>query len=272
MARPGSIPMSLISGDVLNLLTQVAALGLGLGLGALWPRDPRPVLNRDSWINLLTGAGLYVLKLLIGLTGVYAARVGLLSTNGLSNPVAQCLCAFLLIDFARYWLHRAHHRVPLLWHFHRVHHSLRSLDSTAGFRMHAVDFLQLSVLPGLVFGVLLDTSSWASWAIPAAMVPGVVADALEHSNLRWPSFLDPRLRYVFNNPLFHSWHHVRDADLCDGAYANALPAWDLLFGSDVSQAQPPAEYGLVPEKDLSNDVLGLQLLKPAGVGSENRGP
>lgn len=255
----------MISSGVLTILTQVAALGLGLGLGAAWPRDQRPVLNRDSGINVVTGAGLYGLKLLIGLTGLFTVHVGLVSTAALSSPVAQCVVAFFVIDFARYWLHRAHHRVPLLWHFHRVHHSLRSLDSTAGFRMHVVDFLQLSLLPVLVFGVLFDTSAWAEWAIPAAMVPGIVADALEHSNLRWPGFLDARLRYVFNNPLFHSWHHVRDADLCDGAYANALPAWDLLFGSDVSQAQPPAEYGLVPEKDLANDVIGLQLLRPVPV-------
>ena len=243
------------------IAVQVVALALGLVLAAAWPRDPRPLLDRDSVVNVVTGGSLYLLKLGIGLTGVLEARAGWLSTSWLPSGAAQALFAFVLIDFLRYWLHRAHHRVPFLWTFHRVHHSLRTLDSTAGFRMHVVDFLQLSALPILVFGVLLDTSSWASWVIPVAFTPGIVADALEHSNTRWcprPAWL----RYVFNNPLFHSWHHVRDAELCDGNHANALPVWDLLFRSDVSQATPPPEYGLVDAKDLRNDLLGLQLLRP----------
>lgn len=245
----------------MTVLAQVLSLLLGLGLGAAWPREPRPLLTRDSAINLATGAGLYGLKLALGLTGIWTFRLGLVATDWLPGPVAQCAFAFVTVDLARYWLHRAHHRVPFLWNFHRVHHSLRSLDSTAGFRMHVVDFLQLGLLPVLLYGVIFDTSRWADWAIPAAMVPGILADALEHANLRWPSGLDPRLRYVYNNPLFHSWHHVRDAELCDGAYANALPVWDLLFGSDVTQDAPPAELGLIDKKDLANDLVGLQLLR-----------
>ena len=242
------------------MVAQVLALALGLGLAALWPRDPRPILTRDSLINVVTGGLLYALKLGIGVTGIFVLGVGRFSIP-IPNPWVQALLAFVVIDFARYWLHRAHHRVRPLWFFHRVHHSLRSLDSTAGFRMHVVDFLQLAVLPVLIFGVLLDTSRWEPWVIPLAMVPGILADALEHANLRWPAGLDPRWRYVYNNPLFHSWHHVRDAELCDGNYANALPVWDLLFGTDVSQAAPPALYGLIDAKDVANDVVGLQLLR-----------
>lgn len=243
------------------VLVQILALSTGIALSALWPRVTQPLLARDSVINLITGGTLYALKLLIALTGIYSFRVGWLTTDWLPNPLAQALFAFVLIDFVRYWVHRAHHRVPFLWHFHRVHHSARRIDSTVGFRMHLVDFVQLSVLPVLVFGVVLDTAGWAPWVIPVAMMPGIVADALEHSNTRW----SPRpawLRYVFNNPLFHSWHHVRDAERCDGNYANALPIWDVLFGSDVSQPTPPELFGLVPEKDLADDLLGLHLLRP----------
>ena len=32
------------------------------------------------------------------------------------------LFLFLLDDFARYWLHRWLHKVPILWSFHKVHH------------------------------------------------------------------------------------------------------------------------------------------------------
>ncbi len=246
---------------MIPFVTQVLALLGGLLLSAVWPRDPRPLLDRDSVINLATGAMLFALRLLISLTGIYTLRVGLLSTSWLTSPPLQLLFAFVLLDLVRYWLHRMHHRVPFFWWFHRVHHSARTLDSTTGFRMHAVDFVQLSVVPVLLFGILLDTTAWPAWVLPVSLVPGIVADALEHSNSRFA----PRpawLRYVFNNPLFHSWHHVRHADLCDGNYANALPVWDLIFRSDVSQDVPPPEYGLVPKKDLRPDFLGLHLLRP----------
>jgi len=244
---------------------QVLSLALGLALAAVWPREARSLLDRSSVVNVVTGGLLYGLKIALGLTGIYALRVGWIGTAPLSSLPTQALFAFLVVDFTRYWVHRAHHRVPFLWNFHRVHHSVRTLDSTTGFRMHVVDFVQLSVLPMLLFGVLFDTSAWSPLAIPVAMMPGIVADALEHSNTRFV----PRptwLRYVFNNPLFHSWHHVRDAELCDGNYANALPVWDLLFRSDVSQDVPPAELGLIDAKDLASDVVGLQLLRPPAAG------
>ena len=248
---------------------QVLSLALGLALAAVWPREVRPLLDRSSVVNVVTGGLLYGLKIALGMTGIYALRVGWIGTAPLSSLPMQALFAFLVVDFTRYWVHRAHHRVPFLWNFHRVHHSVRTMDSTTGFRMHVVDFLQLSVLPMLLFGVLFDTSGWSPLAIPFAMIPGIVADALEHSNTRFA----PRptwLRYVFNNPLFHSWHHVRDAELCDGNYANALPVWDLLFRSDVSQDVPPEELGLIDAKDLASDVVGLQLLRPPAAG--NAGP
>ena len=243
-------------------VVQIVAHGLGLGLAALWPREARPLLNRESLVNVLTGAGLYGLKLVIGLTGVLGLNAGCFAVGGLTTGPIQALFAFLVVDLARYWLHRMHHRVAFFWQFHRVHHSVRSLDSTAGFRMHLVDFVQLSILPVLLFGVLFDTTRWEWWAVPVAMIPGVVADALEHSNTRWA----PRNRallYLFNNPLFHSWHHVRDAILCDGNYANALPVWDLLFRSNVTRPAPPDALGLPEDQDLASDALGLQLLRRA---------
>lgn len=247
---------------VLLFVVQALALALGLGLAAIWPRASRPVLDRASAVNVATGGLLYALKTGVGLTGVFAVHAGGLPTGWLPGLAAQAAFAFVVIDLARYGLHRMHHKVPFFWNFHRVHHSPRTLDSTAGFRLHVVDFVQLSALPVLLFGVLLDTRAWSPLAVPLAMIPGIVADALEHANLRFPAH--PRwLRYVFNNPLFHAWHHTRNGDVIDGNYANALPVWDVIFGSDVTQDTPPAELGLHDAIDLAPDVVGLQLLRPA---------
>ena len=175
----------------------------------------------------------------------------------------QFLIAFLLVDFCRYWLHLAHHKVPWLWTFHRVHHSSERLDSTSGLRMHFVDFVQLSLLPMVMFALVLDVASWDAWALPAALAVGVVSDAFQHGNIR-VDMGHPLMRAwdkLFNHPHFHAWHHTRDGQRCDGNYGNALVVWDRLFGTEVTGPQPPELFGLVGDQALDNGVVGLQLLR-----------
>jgi len=171
--------------------------------------------------------------------------------------------AFLLLDFTRYWLHRAHHRVPWLWTFHRVHHMTERLDATAGLRMHVVDFVQLAMLPVVLFSVVLNVSTWSPWVLTAALGVGAVADAFQHANLRWnPHHPVAKVwGLVLNHPHFHAWHHTRDGARCDGNYGNTLVIWDRLFGSDVTGEELPEAYGLEPDQALVNHVLGMHLLQ-----------
>lgn len=247
-----------------TLVVQIVALVAGLAAGALWPRVPGPLFSRETWVNLGTGALLYPLRYGLGLLGAYTLNVGLVDVGTLGHPVAQVLFCFLLLDFTRYWVHYADHRVPWLWTFHRVHHSVEHMDSSAGFRMHVVDFLQLTAIIVVLFGVVFDISAFAPWALPVALSIGIVADAIEHANVRFRLDTPWRRAWfrVFNTPLFHSWHHVRDATLCDGNYANALPLWDRLFGTEVTRPEPPEEMGLSEGQRLDRSLLGLQLLSP----------
>ncbi|MFZ5478650.1 MAG: sterol desaturase family protein [Myxococcota bacterium] len=242
-------------------IAQALVLAGGLAAGALWPREARPGLfTRETWVNLANGALLYPVRLLLVLAGIDQVDVGLVDLTGL-HPGLQFAIAFLALDFTRYWVHYLDHRVPFLWSFHRVHHSCEQLDSSSGFRMHLVDFLQLSAIPLVLFGVIFRVSD--GWVLPAALIVGIVADAMEHANVRFT--LDTWWRRawfrVFNNPLFHSWHHTRDGHLCDGNYANALPLWDRLFGTDVTRPEPPELYGLDETQALDRGLVGMQLLR-----------
>jgi sterol desaturase/sphingolipid hydroxylase (fatty acid hydroxylase superfamily) len=258
-------------------IAQVLCLLVGLAAGVLVPRvRGQGLVTRDTWVNLTTGALLFPVRLLLVLLGVNALR-GAVPLTAVGHPFLQFLVAFLALDFARYWLHYADHRVPLLWKFHRVHHSVERLDASAGLRMHVVDFLQLTAVPVLLFGVLFDVTRSPGWVIPAALIVGIVADAAEHANVAFP--LDTWWRRAwftcFNNPLFHSWHHTSNGHVVDGNYANALPLWDRLFGTDVTRPEPPACFGI--EKDpVEASVAGLQLLRPgvppAGSGAVRADP
>ena len=242
---------------------QLGAMVLFLGAGWLWPRRDDGFFHADTAINLATGAVLVLLKLLVIRHLIAGIGDGWLDLSVLPGPV-QVVVAFLIIDSARWALHLAHHRVPFLWVFHRVHHSTERIDATAGLRMHVVDFVQLVFLPVLLFSVLIDVSGCPSWLVPAVMVPGVTLDAFQHSNLRL-NIHSPFWRawdWVLNNPHFHAWHHTDEGHTIDGNYGNALTIWDRMFRTCVSRDQLPERFGLDETSKLKNGPLGLQLLRP----------
>jgi sterol desaturase/sphingolipid hydroxylase (fatty acid hydroxylase superfamily) len=221
----------------------------------------QPFIHPDLWINLFTGAAIFIL--VAPLMRLVGAHLEFFLVQLPSMPAwLQLTVSFLLLDFCRYWLHYAHHRVPFLWRFHRVHHSSENLDATSGLRMHAVDFVQLALLPIILFGVLIDTSGFAEWVIPTALSIGVFFDAFQHANISFPiNHPLGRLWHSFlNNPHFHIWHHTADGNEVDGNYSNTLIIWDRVFGTDVTQKDVPSALGLGHEP-LKNSLLDLQLLK-----------
>ena len=62
--------------------------------------------------------------------------------------VVQFIAILFLTDFVQHWVHRAFHRVPILWRFHRIHHSADVMDWLAGSRLHLVD---VAVTRGLTY-------------------------------------------------------------------------------------------------------------------------
>ena len=265
-----------------RMLLEVAGVGLFTLLAVLLPRDrEQRVINPDLIINVLTGGLIFVTlaplaRMVQSSIGGALIPMGWLGDGTGISALAQFAVAFIVLDFTRYWVHRADHRVPFLWRFHRVHHSVERMDATAGLRMHAVDFLQLSAIPILLFGVLIDTSSFAPWVLQVAFGIGIFFDTFQHANLRF-DISHPLLgawHKVLNNPHFHAWHHTREGNLYDGNYSNSITIWDRLFGSDVTRPVLPELYGInskqalagTQESELSVQtliaVLKLQLLRP----------
>ncbi len=91
----------------------------------------------------------------------------------------------------------------------------------------------------------------------AVTIFGPVAHA--NMSLRVPAFLH---RWVMT-PQVHHIHHARPQALSCTNYANAFPAWDILFGTyEHPGEQPHFEYG-IEENPIPSDILG-QTLAPFG--------
>ena len=146
---------------------------------------------------------------------------------------------FLTADLAQYWLHRAYHEVPLLWRFHAVHHSAKSMDWLAGSRQSLFELIgtRLAVLAPIF---LLGFSQRVVDVY--ILVVGFQA-VFDHANVS--AGLGP-LKYVIVTPNFHHWHHSRDTEAIDKNYAAHFAFLDYLFGTAAKADRDwPDRYGVV---------------------------
>lgn len=147
----------------------------------------------------------------------------------------------VLYDFTTYWIHRASHKVPLLWRLHRVHHSDTTMDSSTTFRFHPLELILIyqtgNILTAGVFGT--DVTSMALYYSIIS-----VFFFLEHANLNYPKWLNHTFGLVFVMPDHHRVHHHQEQFYTDSNFADILIIWDRIFGT--FKMAPPGEmkYGL----------------------------
>lgn len=162
------------------------------------------------------------------------------------------ICLFLG-DFLIYWFHRACHRIPILWRFHAVHHSIEHLDWLAAHREHPLDGIATQAflnLPGIVLGLPFE-------ALGAIITARGLWAIFIHSNVRIP--LGP-LRILFGAPDLHQWHHKK-SESTQHNFANLAPYLDILFGTYYRpEGAPTYELGLT-EQSWPRGYFA-QLLKP----------
>jgi sterol desaturase/sphingolipid hydroxylase (fatty acid hydroxylase superfamily) len=202
---------------------------------------------RDGWRTDVVHAFLSHLLSQVGLVvgiGLVFAVVGRLASSSFQDAVTsqphwlQLVEAILVTDVTGYWLHRAAHRVPLLWRFHRVHHSSEALDWLASARVHPVDIVivrSAQFAPLFLLGFSKET--FGAYAAVMSLWALVL-----HANVRWR--FGP-LRFLFATPQFHHWHHSNDTVARDRNFAGQLPLLDALFGTlHLPSRGWPKSYGV----------------------------
>lgn len=146
-----------------------------------------------------------------------------------------------LLDFVTYWFHRTSHTVPLIWRFHRVHHSDTTMDSSTYFRAHPMEVLfwfgSASILSAGIFGLDL-------MAVGLYFLVVTLFQILEHSNLRFPAWLDSTFGLVFTTPNHHKIHHDQDQYYTDSNYADIFILWDRIFGTYKYKSVDQIKFGL----------------------------
>ena len=162
----------------------------------------------------------------------------------------------LLLDCWTYWVHRAYHRMPLMWRLHEVHHRDEFLDTTSAVRFHLGEVVLSAALRLIPISLL---------AIPLTSVvvyeTVLLASALfHHSNIRLPAGLERALSRIIVTPSIHWVHHHAIRADTDSNYASFLSIWDRVFGSrSETRRTSDMKIGAEGVEDLS--FIGL-LLSP----------
>jgi sterol desaturase/sphingolipid hydroxylase (fatty acid hydroxylase superfamily) len=176
-----------------------------------------------------------------GLNGVIDQQIPWLRLEAIAQaPIwLKLAVAVVVTDFASYWLHRLKHVWPVLWQFHKVHHSQSELSVFTRFRFPLLDrLLDLVVL--FPIGVIAGSAT-----LPLALYLIVVLrSCLEHSGLNWT--YGP-LGWLIVSPSFHGTHHSNAPEHIDRNFAGAFAIWDHMFGTYARRGDGPLSYGLAHE-------------------------
>lgn len=153
-------------------------------------------------------------------------RLGLLQFVRLPKLLHQAL-ALLLLDYTLYLQHVLHHRVPLLWRFHAVHHVDLDLDASTALRFHFGEIaisLPYRIAQVLFIGVDPDSLLvWQSFLLLSIM--------FHHSNVRLPKRIEDRLVRFIVTPRMHGIHHSNEPQNQDSNWSGGLTVWDKLHGT-----------------------------------------
>jgi sterol desaturase/sphingolipid hydroxylase (fatty acid hydroxylase superfamily) len=152
-------------------------------------------------------------------------QFGLLHNLGLAGSLRFAF-ALVLLDGWMYVWHRANHTVPLLWRFHRMHHSDRHMDVTTATRFHLGEHVGSSVLRlGLI--PLLGFEVW-NLVVYDTLV--IAITQFHHADISLGR-LDRWLRWLIVTPDMHKVHHSDRQPETDSNYSTILSIWDRLARS-----------------------------------------
>lgn len=213
-----------------------------------------------------------LLPLLFGAEAVALAVVSWLQESfGYVSPlrwekslIVACytLALFLASDFTRYWLHRLMHEVPLLWRFHRVHHSAEVLTPITFYRVHPVEnllfgmryALSAGAVTGLfvyLFGARLGVVEFFGVNLFVFLF-SLLGSNLRHSHL--PVRFGKVLEKWAVSPYMHQYHHSVEGSRKN--YGGALALWDRLFGTLHIEKGRELSFG-INEKGVHYSVFSL---------------
>ena len=84
------------------------------------------------------------------------------SLTATETLVLYTITLTLVNDFFSYLTHYLMHRIPLLWEFHKVHHSATTLNPLTQYRIHPLELIINNIRNILIFGLITGIFDYLS--------------------------------------------------------------------------------------------------------------
>lgn len=164
---------------------------------------------------------------------------------------------FIVSDFVQWNTHRLLHRVPLLWNFHKVHHSVKQMGFAAHLRYH---WMEPVVYKALLYIPIAIIGGFNAQDVAIVHFFALAVGHLNHANLGWT--YGP-LKYIINNPKMHIWHHAKDFPdhVKFGVnFGLTLSLWDYIFKTNyIPYDGRDIELGFEGDETFPQDFIGQEI-------------
>jgi sterol desaturase/sphingolipid hydroxylase (fatty acid hydroxylase superfamily) len=243
------------------------------GLEIIFPwRKNQSVFRKDFWLDtfyMFFNFFLLNLIFLIALSNTAAnffnsilQHVGismesLQIINHDSWPLPVALFTFFVVsDFVQWNVHRLLHKTPFLWKYHKVHHSVKEMGFSAHLRYH---WMEPIVYKSFLYLPLAIVGGFSSGDLAIVYFFTIAVGHLNHANLGWDYGI---LKYIFNSPKMHIWHHAKELPTEHATGANfglTLSVWDYLFRTNyIPHSGRDIELGFDGDEDFPDSFLGQE--------------
>ncbi|MCB0804073.1 MAG: sterol desaturase family protein [Flavobacteriales bacterium] len=236
-------------------------------LEILFPwRKNQSIIRKDFWLDgfymffnffifAIFISGFYaILEQLFSTIGISINSFALLSINELS-PILQLLIFFILLDFVQWFTHVLLHRFEFLWNFHKVHHSVKEMGFAAHLRYHWME--NIFYKPFKTLAVMLLGGFEPEQAYIVHFI-AITIGHINHSNVKitWGP-----LKYVFNNPVMHLYHHAYTLPNKYGVnFGISLSLWDYLFKTNyIPKPNANEKLGFEGDESFPSDFISQNL-------------
>ena len=185
---------------------------------------------------------------------------GILNNLTLPHPLTVLL-GIIFLDGVIYLQHVLFHHVPILWRFHRMHHTDLDLDVTSGNRFHPGEIV---ISMGIKLGAVVLFGPPAAAVLAFEIVLNATS-MFNHGNIWIPLSLDRWLRLAVVTPDMHRVHHSVIPRETNANFGFNFPWWDRLCGT--YRDQPEAGHagmtiGLKEFRDQKDLTLPRLLILP----------
>jgi len=169
---------------------------------------------------------------------------------------ASLLLFFVLLDFVQWFTHVLLHRIPALWQFHKVHHSVKEMGFAAHLRFHWMENILYKPLKTIAVMVLGGFEPEQAYLVHFV---AITIGHLNHANIK---LTYGPFKYIFNNPVMHLHHHAYYLPKASYGvnYGISLSLWDYLFKTaHIPNENGETKLGFEGDENFPQDFIGQNL-------------